>query len=88
VTTSSPTVHRVDDRVERLVVGQDRRRVQDVVDVEPDVGPGPAEAQNLRKPDVDLVDAIAIQRAGSTRLTVTFGAAFANARPSVVCAAV
>src|SRR5262245_59760851 len=46
-------------RGERLVVGQDRIRVQDVEDIDPDVRACPAEAQHLRKTKVDLVDPIA-----------------------------
>ena len=52
-----------DRRAERLVVAQNRRRVQDVVQIEPDIGPRPAELQDLREADIELVDAIAVQRA-------------------------
>src|ERR1700687_4920002 len=48
---------------ERLVVAQHRRRIQDVVDVEPNVGPRPAELQDLREPEVEFVDAVAVHRA-------------------------
>src|SRR5215208_6817869 len=44
---------------ERLVVVQDRARVEHVVDIETDVGAGPAEAQDLGDSQVDFVDAIA-----------------------------
>src|SRR4051794_13657136 len=43
---------------ERLVVSQHRRAVEDVVDVDADVGPPAAEAEVLGEPQVQLVDAV------------------------------
>ena len=48
--------------------------IHDVVDVEADVGACPAEPEDLREPEVDLVHPIAKDVPGSIRLTVTFGA--------------
>src|SRR4051794_4068817 len=49
-------------RAERVVVAQDRRRVEQVVKIESDVGPCVTEAEDLREPRVELVDAIAVER--------------------------
>ena len=46
------------------VEGQDRVRVQDVVNVEPDVGPRPAEPQNLRDAEVETIDGIGLHPLG------------------------
>ena len=52
------------------VVSEDGRRIQNVVEVEPDVGPRSAESQNLGESDVELIHAVAIQ---SPRLDQVLG---------------
>src|SRR5207244_7898188 len=49
-------------RVERVVVGQHRGRVQSVDDVDGQGGPGRGEAQNFADPQVQLVETIAEHR--------------------------
>src|SRR5436190_18882921 len=46
---------------ERLIVGEHSRAVQNVVEIDTDVRLHAAERQDLRKTQIDLVDAIAIQ---------------------------
>src|SRR4029077_18806745 len=49
-------------RRERLVITQHRRAVEDIVDVDTEVGPPTAETDVLRDSQVELVDAVAVQR--------------------------
>src|SRR4029453_2256268 len=44
------------------VVRENRRRIQEVIEVESDVRPSPAEAQYLRQSDIEFFYAVAIQR--------------------------
>src|SRR6185369_4375840 len=48
---------------ERLVVAQDRRGVQQVVDVDADRRPRASEPEDLAQPEIDFVDAIAVEDA-------------------------
>src|SRR5437868_13059360 len=59
--------HRLQPRAarhERVVVGQDRVRVERVVEIDADHRPRPPVLQNLRDAEVELVDAVAVHRAG------------------------
>ena len=56
-------------RHERLVVAQHGARVEDVVEIDADVGPRAAEAQHLGHAQIELVDAVAPWSPGASRLT-------------------
>src|SRR5215831_19682652 len=55
-------------RIERLVIGQDRRGVREIVDVEPDRVSRPANPDDLGKAHVERVDTIAPDLTGRDQI--------------------